>query len=206
MPTEQDIKNFTATVEDAVTYPILTRDASDYPSSRNGSSTTSRNGSTSLTGTAQQTIRDVIGWRYRFGDTKGFLAALDKAFSLKEVEGHVEWDWKPQSYMLQADLGEITGAQASVHKQARVALEQALPLLDGLKPLRTDADEEDTEAMRAIIRTELNELVNELALLGGPRVQRVDSFFDLLIGPLPPTSFDPELVAGQLNRLRNASA
>ena len=24
MPTEQDIRNFTATVEDAVTYPILT--------------------------------------------------------------------------------------------------------------------------------------------------------------------------------------
>jgi hypothetical protein len=202
MPTEQDIKNFTATVEDAVTYPILTRETSGYGSNGSSASTASGAGGGSQGKLAQQTIREVLGWRFRAGDTKGFLAALNKAFVLKEVEGHVEWDWKPQSYMLQADLGEITGAQASVHKQASVALEQAIPLLDGLKPLRTDADAEDTEAMRAIIRTELNELVNELALLGGPRVQRVDSFFEKLIGPLKTASFDPEHVAGQLARLR----
>ena len=200
MPTEQDIRNFTATVEDAVTYPILTRETSGYES--RGASTQTATG-TATGKLAQQTIREVLGWRVRPGDTKGFMAALNKAFVLKEVEGHTEWDWKPQSYMLQADLGEITGAQASVHKQATVALEQALPLLDGLKPLRADADVEDTEAMRAIIRTELTELVNELALIGGPRVQRVDSFFAKLLGHLPPKSFDPEHVSGQLDRLRH---
>lgn len=202
MASQDQIEDFTTTVEDAVSYPILTRDASDYPVSRNGSSSTTGggNGVTSITRTAKQTLRDVLGWRYRTDDAKGFLAALNKSFSLKEVEGHIEWEWKAQSYMVQADMGEITGAQASVYKQASVVLETALPLLDGLKPLRTDADAEDTEAMRAIIRTEMTELVGELGLTGGPRVQRVDSFFQKLIGPTP--SSDPEHVEGQLKRLR----
>jgi hypothetical protein len=204
MAIKDDIENFTTTVEDAVSYPILTRDTSDYPYSRNGSSSsTSGNGVTSITRTAKQTIRDVLGWRYRTDDAKGFLAALNKSFSLKEVEGHIEWEWKAQSYMVQADMGEITGAQASVYKQATVLLENALPLLDGVTPLRTDADAEDTEAMRAIVRTEMTELVGELGIIGGPRVQRVDSFFEKLIGPLlPMPSFDPEHVKGQLARLR----
>jgi len=171
MALPEDIETFTTTVEDAVSYPILTRDASDYPYSRNGSSSgTSGNAITSTTRTAKQTLRDVLGWRYRTDDPKGFLAALNKSISLKEVEGHIEWEWKAQSYMVQADLGEITGAQASVYKQATVLLDNALPLLDGLTPLRTDADAEDTEAMRAIIRTEMTELVGELGLIGGPRV------------------------------------
>lgn len=205
MAIQDQIEDFTSTVEDAVSYPILTRDASDSPYSRNGSSggAGGGNGVTSITRTAKQTIRDVLGWRYRTDDAKGFLAALNKSFSLKEVEGHIEWEWKAQSYMVQADMGEITGAQASVYKQATVALENALPLLNGLTPLRADADAEDTEAMRAIIRTEMTELVGELGLIGGPRVQRVDSFFDKLIGPLVPTpSFNPERVKGQLSRLR----
>ena len=201
MPTEQDIRNFTANVEDAVTYPILTRETTGYDSSGPSTSTASGAGGGSLGKLAQQTIREVLGWRFRAGDTKGFLAALNKAFALKEIEGHVEWDWKSQSYMLQADLGEITGAQASIHKQASVALEHALPLLEGLEPLRADADKEDSEAMRAIIRTELKELVNELAMIAGPRVQRVDSFFEKLVGA-PPVSTDPERVGGQLSRLR----
>ena len=203
MALQEDIENFTTTVEDAVSYPILTRDASDYPFSKNGSSSSSGNGITATTRTAKQTIRDVLGWRYRTDDAKGFLAALNKSFSLKEVEGHIEWNWKAQSYMVQADMGEITGAQASVYKQASVALENALPLLDGLTPLRTDADAEDINAMRAIVRTEMTELVSELGITGGPRVQRVDLFFEKLIGPLnPKPSFDPEHVKGQLARLR----
>ena len=80
MAIQDQIEDFTSTVEDAVSYPILTRDASDYPVSRNGSSGSygSGNGVTSITRTAKQTIRDVLAWRYRADDPKGFLAALNK--------------------------------------------------------------------------------------------------------------------------------
>src|SRR6202011_6104735 len=137
----------------------------------------------SLQGVAQNTIRQLLGWRYRSDDTKGFLAALGKTFSLKQVEGHIEWDVKPQNYMVQADLGEITGAQASIYARAKVALDQSSPLLEGLTLLGAPQfDVEDMEATRALVRTELTDLVRELGKVGGPRIQRVDSLFTLLLG------------------------
>jgi hypothetical protein len=193
----------TRNVEDALTFPILTKEV-------NGSSAgadlarTGVPGGTSLGRLVQDSIRGVLGWRYRADDVKGFTAALTKSFQLREVEGHVEWDFKPQFYMIQADLGEITGAQASIYTRAKVALDQTLPLLDGLKPLRADVDDEDVQAMRAIVRTELSELVQELGTVGGPRVQRGDSIFGLLLGEDPGSHYhEPENVAGQLGELRD---
>ena len=193
----------TRNVEDALTFPILTKEVDGL----GGGADLTRTGipgGTSLGRLAQDTIRGVLGWRYRADDVKGFTAALTKSFQLREVEGHVEWDFKPQFYMVQADLGEITGAQASIYTRAKVALEQTLPLLDGLKPLRPDVDDEDVQAMRAIVRTELSELVQELGAVGGPRVQRGDSIFGLLLGNDPGSHYDkPENVEGQLGELRD---
>lgn len=197
---ESDLQKITRQVEDGVTYPILTREVDSLATAVGGTAPAS-GGSTSLGRVAQDTIRQVLGWRYRADDPRGFVAALSKTFQLREVEGHTEWEFKPQNYMIQADLGEITGAQASIHSRARVALEQSLPLLDGLTPLRADADAEDTAAMRVIVRTELTELVSELGVAGGPRVQRVDKLFELLLGDKPNTK-DAEKVSGQLRLLR----
>src|SRR5262249_41325883 len=84
-------------------------------------------------------------------------------------------------YAVQTELGgAITGAQASFYRRAKVALDDALPLLDGLQPLDPAADDEETAAVRAIVRTEFIELVNEFGREGGPRVQRVDQIFDML--------------------------
>jgi hypothetical protein len=116
--------------------------------------------------------------------------------------------------MVQAELGEVTGAQASIYERARVAIQHALPLLESLKPLRPDADDESTESVRALVRSALNELVAELGNPGGPRIQRVNEYFTRLLGV---TSFDiaffktdafadlvghPELVGGVLGQLR----
>jgi hypothetical protein len=191
----------TEQVEDALTYPILTQQVDSQPSA--DTQVVPGSGGASIDSIAQSTNRRVLGWRYRAGDTKGFTAALTKTFALKEVEGHVEWEWKPQNYMVQADLGEVTGAQASIYSRAKVALDQILPLLDGLMPLREDADPEDCEAIRSIIRNELNYLlVPELVKPGGPRVQLVQQVFDLLLGPNPATQ-DPENVKGQLAELKD---
>lgn len=191
----------TEQVEDALTYPILTQQVETQPST--DTQTVSISGGASIDSVAQSTIRRVLGWRYRGSDTKGFTAALTKTFALKQVEGHVEWDWKPQNYMVQADLGEVTGAQASIYSRAKVALDQIIPLLDALTPLRVDADPEDCEAIRSIIRNELkDQLVPEFGQAGGPRVQLVDQVFGLLLGPEPVTQ-DPEKVAGQFGEMRN---
>jgi hypothetical protein len=141
-------------------------------------------GSGAVGQTVERTIRDVLGWRPRAGDTKGFLAALQHAFTGKEVAGHTEYTLNPRSYAveIQADLGTVTGAQASIYARAKAALDQVLPLLEGLEPLRVDFDPENVNAIRAIVRSHLTELVAELGVEGGPRVQRVDQLFEFLLG------------------------
>jgi hypothetical protein len=167
----------------------------------------------------ERSLRDVLGWRPRAGDAKGFLAALGQSFTCVEVEGHTECRWTPRSYAveIQADMGAVTGAQASIFTRAKALLEQTLPLLDGLQPLIPDYDRENVSAIRAIVRSQLTELVSELGVEGGPRVARVDQQFRFLVGPdlvprdrerlaLPNLTFPFELaeaVQGNLGVLRD---
>ena len=194
-------------VTDIAAYPVLT---ASVQSTAGGGAT--RGGELgSLGQIAERALRDVLAWRPKASDPKGFVAALTQAFTCEEKEGRTECSWTPRSFAVQADIGAVTGAQASIFTRAKVALDQSTPLLDGLKPLRSDADTEDTEATRAIVRAELTELVNELGAEGGPRVQRVDTLFELLLGPEPEDrspSPDPlsahrlELGEGQLAALQ----
>src|SRR5436305_14401627 len=98
-------------------------------------------------------------------------------------------------------MGAVTGAQASIWARAKAAVDQTMPLLNGLFPLLAAADAEDVEATRSIVRSYLTSLVEELGTVGGPRVQRVDALFDGLLGPAP-VPVDPELVGGQLGEMR----
>jgi 5-hydroxyisourate hydrolase-like protein (transthyretin family) len=158
--------------------------------------------------TVTAALREALGWRPRPGDPRGFTAALAQSFDRREVEGHTVASWTPRTYaaQVQADLGAITGAQASLYSRARVALDEALPLLDGLYPLDPAADPQDTDAIRSIIRSELTDLVAELGVEGGPRVSRVDDLLDLLLGGTLQgraitTAQDP--IRGQLQQLQD---
>jgi hypothetical protein len=159
--------------------------------------------------TVERALREVLGWRPRASDPKGFQAALLQAFTAEEVAGHTEYHWNPRSYAveIQADLGAVTGAQASLYARAKAAVDQVLPLLDGLTALRVDFDPENVSAIRAIVRSQLTELVKELGVEGGPRVQRVDQLFQFLLGDTlvaadPRARRDPDLVGGSLGILR----
>jgi len=199
---EEDTKRLATSAADVVTYPILTR---EIDSDLGGPSRAGALNGGALNHTAQQTLRDLLGWRYRSEDAAGFTAALSKAFTARQVDGYTHWDWKPQSFSLQADLGAVTGAQASIHAQARTTIDQVLPLLDALEPLRVDVDKEDSEAIRSIVRASLREIVDELALKSGPRVQRVDLYFEGMLGDAGSgdgKSVDADSVDGQLGQLR----
>ena len=195
MPNNEHLRALTNTVEEAVTFPLLT-----YDTSRTRAPSTNGGNASSTTSIAQQTVRNVLGWRYRDDDARGFTAALAKAFTPSEVEGRTEWQWNPQSFTLQADMGGVSGAAASILNQAKNAIDQALPLLDSLTALRPDIDLGNAEAMRSLVRTELNALVNEFSQQAGPRVQRVELFFMQLLGQSDQD--DPERVDGYLGRLR----
>lgn len=190
--------------ENMFSYPTLTQELA-YASSATAASPGWSDGasaSTSLARVAEDTLRGVLGWRPKENDPRGFVGALTQAFELTDVDGHVEWSWSPRTYAVQTDLaGGISGAQASLHIRANEALGQALPLLEGLYPLRLDADSEDSAALTSIVSSHWTALVDELGLAGGPRVSRVDQIFTLLLGPSRRTS--PDRVGGELGKLRD---
>jgi hypothetical protein len=159
---------------------------------------------TSLARMAENAVRDVLGWRPKSSDTKGFVEALTRSFDVREVEGHTEWTWMKRGYAvkLQDDLGAISGAQASIYSRAKAALSETLPMLDSLFSFRPDVRPDDIEAIRVVVRSEFSELVSELGTVGGPRVQRVDELFGFLIGPATGANADPEKTAGHLGELR----
>lgn len=194
------VRGVTGAIGDATSYPFLTREvgfggglAATSPGSGGGSS---------LAQTVGVAMQQVLGWKVRNDDPKGFIGALTQSFSCKVVEGHTECTWTPRSYAVQTDLsGGITGAQASIYARTKEAVDQSLPLLDGLYPLRRDADKEFIDAARAVVRSRAAALVTELGIPGGPRVSRVDQIFLLLLG-VTPQQTDPDLIAGELGKLR----
>ena len=215
-------------VEDIASFSVLTEEIGYPPSplarpSGGGGAMALGAGGT-LGQIATKAVSDVLGWQVKT-DPKGFLGALNASFSLKETDGHTEAVWTPRTYAIQTDLsGGITGAQASVYKRAKDALDQSLPLLDGLYPLDKEAKDEDVAALRATVRSQFTDLVNELGLLGGPRIARVTQLFFLLLGqPLPqdasaaqafttgtgisplkgPLQTDPDQITGSLGNLRD---
>jgi hypothetical protein len=178
---------------------LLTDDITSYDRTGPGAS---QMGGSGIGRVVDGAIRDVLAWRPKEDDPKGFVSALTQAFEIYDVEGHTEWKWVQRSYAIDAELGAVTGAQASIYARARSFLDQAMPLLNGLKPLRPDFDEEDTEASRAIASSSLTELVNELGQEGGPRLSRVDQLFDLLLGRKDKPEHS-EQIGGQLGLVKH---
>jgi hypothetical protein len=191
------------TIDDLLKFPVLTREVGMMTPVSGGSPGTMTS-SAPLGQVAENALRGILGWRLQAKDPQGFLAALRQSFICRQVDGRAECAWTPRGSVVdvQADLGAITGAQASLYARARNMLDQVVPLLDGLHPLRAESDPEDTVSIRSLVRTELTELVQELGILGGPRVARVDDLFRLLLGPAPDLG-DPEKVEGQLRLLRD---
>jgi hypothetical protein len=194
----------------APTFPILTEDVSySQPSlgTPRGSSGMSGGGG-SIGQVATQAISAVLGWKLNNDAPAAFVGALTQSFTLTEVEGHVQSTWVPRSYAVQTDLsGGITGAQASIYTRAKEALDQSLPLLNGLYALDPIADPEDVTAYRDVVTTQLTQLVDEFGFLGGPRVPRVNTYFSLLLGqafPLPAAAMqtDSDQINGSLGQLR----
>ncbi|HEX8814082.1 MAG TPA: hypothetical protein VF753_01145 [Terriglobales bacterium] len=183
---------------DLQAYPVLTEEiptdiVSRPPSAGAGS------GIAPIGKMAENAIRDVLSWRAKPDDPKSFIMALNQSFALTDVEGHTEFKWTPRTYTVQTDMGAITGAQASIYNRAKVALDQSLPLLDGLYALLPVLEQEDLDSIRDMVKSEFTELVNDLGIEGGPRIPRVNQIFRLLLGePVPVNS---EALDGQHSQL-----
>ncbi len=180
-------------------FPLLTSDGAQRSSS-------SGSGDGTVTPIIENALRDVLGWRPRAQDTSAFTAALAASFQLSEVEGHVVATYSPRGFAMQADLGAVTGGQASLYNRAVSGRTQILTLLDGLTPLRPDADLENCEAYRKLVREAVTTMITELGTPGGPRVAVVNAFMRQLLGTTSAKASAADLTAdnvgGQLGQLR----
>ncbi|TCC24588.1 hypothetical protein [Kribbella speibonae] len=158
-------------------FPLMTTDSVGRPATSSGTGDQAP--------TVSAAIRDVLGWRPRVQDPQAFTAALSASFELSTFEDHVVAKYVPRGVAVQADLGGVTGGQASLYLRAKAAHAQITTMLDSLKPLRTDADPQDCEAYRTLVRDSVRRIVTEFGREGGPRVALVDSTFSVLTG------FDP---------------
>jgi hypothetical protein len=175
---------------------------SPLSSTRTSATPTDRSG-----GSIQQSIDnafDLVLCRKSQSDPKAFIAALNQTFVSKETNGRKEYTWNPCKYQTSyTDLGgSVSGAQASLHHQAKTLMEPALKFLNGLYALNPAVDPQNASALKSLVQTEIEELVNELGTQGGPRQQRVESLFQLLLGDeTDDNSYDK--VGGHLQELAN---
>src|SRR5271163_4355852 len=185
---------------DLQAYPVLTEEIPADVISRPISAGGGGAGTAPIGRIAENAIRDVLSWRTKTDDPKSFVLALNQSFQLSDVEGHTEFKWTPRTYTVQTDMGAITGAQASIYNRAKVALDQSLPLLDGLYALLPVLEQEDLDSVRDMVKSLFTELVNDFGIEGGPRIPRVDQLFRILLGV--PTPTNAERAGGELGIMR----
>jgi hypothetical protein len=176
-----NIARVRSTVDDLAAYPVLTSESGGAGGTLSGGG-----GGSATAGTVQRTvdvaIRQILGRLPKYTDPKAFTAALTATFDLQTMQGHTLAVWRPRGFVGQTELGgSVSGAQASLYARASDALSAAIPVLHGLTPLRPDADVQEMDAARAVVESQFNAVVAELATPGGPRAERVDSLFRVLL-------------------------
>ncbi|HEX7265659.1 MAG TPA: hypothetical protein VF383_15890 [Candidatus Dormibacteraeota bacterium] len=176
-------KTITDEIDEATAWPIMVSDGLPWAAGPQvpGPATPSSD----LGASALSAIKNVLGWAYRPGaDPKTLVGALNQKFKAIPRQGRVDYEYQPSnSVAVQADLGKVTGAQASLYTRAKASLDQMMILLAGLKPLLPDPDISEIEAIRSLVRNEINDVVQQLGAEGGPNVQLVDEAFTFLGGP-----------------------
>jgi hypothetical protein len=82
----------------------------------------------------------------------------------------------------QADgyAGTISARQANLYRQATVIVGDATQVLNGLMPFAPEAESDQVESLRALIRSEMNVLVEEFGRVDEPRKERVLAYFSAL--------------------------
>ena len=205
-PSSQQAANKASQVQesevDLQAYPVLTEEMPSDIISRPSGGGGGGGGYAPIGKMAENAIRDVLSWRTKTDDPKSFILALNQSFQLTDVEGHTEFKWTPRTYTVQTDMGAITGAQASIYNRAKVALDQSLPLLDGLYALLPVLEQEDLDSTRDMVKSLFTELVNDLGIEGGPRIPRVNQLFRLLLGEPVPINSESTNPGSQVGILR----
>jgi hypothetical protein len=153
----------------------------------NGGGQAGVGGENKLERQVERALTQVLGRAPGRGDGS-FTSALNAAFPL---DGYGRVSSTPARAVVSIYAGDgaagsllsqLSVEQAALYRQATTIAGDTQRVLAGLEPFVAFADPERIEALRALIRSELNVLVEEFGRVDKPRQQRVDSYFELLIG------------------------
>jgi hypothetical protein len=108
------------------------------------------------------------------------LTRLDLPHMLEVLRGvYTEEDNRlvhlPRSYRVSSGEGVITDLQASLYSRFQADQQHINRLLDQLEPMRADADLEDCDAIRELVRLSVGEIVEEVRRQGGPLNGKLES-------------------------------
>jgi hypothetical protein len=77
--------------------------------------------------------------------------------------------------------GQLSVEQANLYRQASVIATDALRVLAGIEPFDPTADVDAVEALRTLVQSQINTLVEEFGRIDEPRPDRVNVYFNTLL-------------------------
>jgi hypothetical protein len=193
---------------------VLSRTATNEPTAyENGLVKTSATGAANLlTRQVERAISQVLG-RSPGKGSEGFMKALYGTFPTTK-NGKVMFTPARSVVSLYSPYGEgnqvisgsngmgLTGQlpieQANLYRQASIIAYDALKVLESIAPFDPTADIDAVEALKALIRSQLNSLVEEFGRLDEPRPDRVNLYFRTL-----DTNLDEIGIRGRLSNENN---
>ena len=111
------------------------------------------------------------------------VAALNRLFTRKEIEGKTVYEYAAQAAVGAGDFSQgQSAAQIGLATRAKNLLDHSRSRLQVIKPRHSGADQEAVQAIRLVLLKELGELTDELGQPGGPRAERIDTLLDTLMG------------------------
>jgi hypothetical protein len=187
---------------------ILGQTAGNEPTIYDNGSTRSSATSTAnaLTLQVERALTQVLG-RTPGRGSDGFVTALNSAFPTG-ADGTVMTSparsvvslYSPDAEGLS---GQLSVEQANLYRQASLIGNDALKVLDGLRPFNPTADLDAIEALKALIRSQIRSLIDEFGRLDEPRKERVESFLNTLLVFSTTTNpgGDRRIIGGSIFRL-----
>jgi hypothetical protein len=168
---------------------ILGRSAGTEPTVYdNGSVRTNATGSANLlTQQVERAITQVLG-RTPGRASDGFISALNSAFPVSGDGTIVTTPTRSvvsltstSSTSNNTGAGQLSVEQANLYRQASLIAVDALKVLEGLMSFDPVADVDAVEALRSLIRSQINTLVEEFGRFDEPRKERVETYLNTLL-------------------------
>jgi hypothetical protein len=79
--------------------------------------------------------------------------------------------------------GQLSAEQATLYRQASIIGADLLNILAGIQPFVPEAESDKVEALRALVGSQVNTIIEEFGRVEEPREDRVTSYFAALRGP-----------------------